>query len=228
MNMLPHKPCATEPQVLSVKPVATVISVYMDNVDQQVVEYQRRCVTRHLPEDWAFVQQYCNTSHATALERSIANSQSDLVVLLDIDCIPLRAESFTYLHKRATDGTLVGAAQRATHIANNSHIYVGPFCMAFSRAVYAELGSPSFAETERGDIGEELTYRWEQLRRSIALMWPSHVERNRWLLAEKRLFGFGTTYEDLFYHAFCIRDGVTTRTFLAKCKQMLGEASEVE
>ncbi len=114
---------------------ATVISIYMDNVDMDVVEYQRRCVKRLLPPGWDFVQCHSRSSHPIALSHALCESKHDIVILLDIDCIPLKTSSLSFLYERATSGALSGAVQRACHIDNNNHLYVGPFCMAFSKSI---------------------------------------------------------------------------------------------
>jgi hypothetical protein len=151
--------------------------------------------------------------------------QDDIVILLDIDCIPLTQRALRYLGGLARRGTLAGAVQRSNHIDNGGHLYVGPFCMALSIAAYRRMGRPSFNETDRGDVGEELTYRWDELGGNTRFLWPSRVECPQWALVKDRSFGFGTTYEDLFYHAFCIREGLTTGLFLSKCRAVLAETN---
>lgn len=202
---------------------ATVISVYMDNINADVLEHQRRCVERCLPIGWTFRQYRSRDSHPVALSQCMNEGKDDILILLDIDCIPLRERALLLLYRWAKNGVLVGAVQRANHIKNNGHLYVGPFCMAFSKSRYKQMGSPTFLATCRGDVGEELTYRWHENGGVVFFLWPSHVEHPMWPLVGERHFGLGTTYEDLFYHAFCIRQGATRDLFLAKCSRMLDE-----
>src|SRR6185437_10375537 len=108
---------------------------------------------------------------------------------------------------------------RANHIKNDAHLYVGPFCMAFDNRHYLELGSPTFYETARGDVGEEVTYRWREREKPVYFLWPTKVEHPLWELTEEHKFGLGTNYENLFYHEFCARN--TTGNFLGKCDQVL-------
>jgi hypothetical protein len=200
---------------------ARVISVYMDNVDPRVVAYQRRCVERCLPDGWTFYQYHSNESHDCAISRCLDESKDDVIVVLDIDCIPLSPAALPLLKSHAEKGALAGAVQRANHINNEGHLYVGPFCMSFSRSVYDRLGKPPFCDTTRGDVGEELTYRWEESGLKAFFLWPNHVEYAKWPLIGESYFGYGTTYDSLFYHAFCIRDGVTSNLFLSRCERAL-------
>jgi hypothetical protein len=200
----------------------------MDNIPVDVVEYQRRCVTKFLPEGWIFTQYKHTTgnySHPAALEKCLANCETDVVVFLDIDCIPLNKQALITLEDRASKGILVGAVQRANHLQNDEHIYVGPSCLAFSRSKYYDLGSPSFHETLRGDVGEELTYRWQESGAPVFFLWPTNVQRPMWLLNNRQSFGYGTTFGNMFYHAFCIRENTTY--FISKCIEILNSKKEM-
>lgn len=159
------------------------------------------------------------------LGECVEENKEEYTIFLDIDCIPLSPVSFTHFFDSRwpiTSGSLMGAAQRASHIRNNNHIYVGPFCMAFKNSVYRELGSPSFMESYRGDVGEEITYRWQEKNHPVVYIYPSDVEQPLWDLIPGVQFGIGTTYENLFYHAFCIRAGGEPQIrFTRKCQEVV-------
>ena len=225
-------------------PVASVYSVYMENIDPLVCEYQAKVMKKFLPVDWVFEQvktAYRRYAHADQMSALIQKSISDVVVLLDIDCVPLKESALPYLldHAALPQGELVGCAQRANHIPNGAHIYAGPFCMAFSRHMYAALGSPTLREAmlegpyrpvagQRGDVAEELTYIWEQYKHPVTLIRPTHVENPLWGLEKPRQFGHGTTYGDMFYHAFESRLSTDRQSrFISKCKEILGESGDV-
>lgn len=206
---------------------ASIYSVYMRNVNPDVVANQGLVVEKFLPKGWTFNQELYIPSpqgqfhHATALSLLLARNTNPITIFLDIDCIPLSQEALLFLAEEAGKGTLVGAVQRANHIDNDGHLYVGPFCMAFKNEQYKNLNSPTFKETLRGDCGEELTYRWSEYRQPIHTMWPSSVYYPAWNLVGDTKFGYGTTYEDKFYHAFGIREGGMQEQFITKCQQIL-------
>ena len=208
---------------------ASVFSIYMSNICNDVVAAQHACVSKYLPADWEFhqylhsPQQFEIRHHAAAISRCIQESINDVIILLDIDCIPLTRNAFQFLSWAAHRGDLVGAVQRANHINNNEHLYVGPFCMAFSKKKYIEVGSPSFNETSRGDCGEELTYRWQENGEVVRFLWPSAIEQPTWDLIAGKKFGYGTTYDGFFYHSFCSRDRTTRERFLNKCRSILNQ-----
>ncbi len=201
---------------------ATVYSIYMDNVPPAVVRAQRSVVEQFLPEGWKFTQYASGDcySHPAAMTICTAMNQNPITVFLDIDCIPLSRAALELLAERASHGILVGAAQRANHIQNGAHLFVGPCCMAFDNQRYAELGSPSFYETGRGDVAEEVTWRWQERMAPIYLLYPSRVRSPLWDLTDGQRLGLGTEYESKFYHEFCIRAG-GAGGFIARCEEVL-------
>jgi hypothetical protein len=155
-------------------------SFYMDNIPAGVVRCQAAVLCKFAPPDFALTQILTSRSHAEALDAFMVGDTHDLVVFMDIDCVPLNAAAIPTLAARAAEGKLAGCVQRANHIGNGAHLYVGPFCMALTRRLWDELGRSSFQPTERGDVGEELTYRCEALGLPLHMLWPSAVETPRW------------------------------------------------
>lgn len=160
----------------------------------------------------------------------------DTILLLDIDCIPLSTEALEYIFKRAEQGVLIGNAQRSNHLENNKHTYPAPSCIALTKKMYEVLGRPSFNVTNRGDIGEELTYIAEQKGIEIEMFMPGkHEEVPYWNTGERKLwdladgqpqFGIGTTFvnkhgKDMFYHLFQSRLNVFNDLFFLKCASIM-------
>lgn len=210
---------------------ASVYSCHMDNIPEEVLDLQKECINKFLPKDWDFQQIKYKDSHGHAMQRCTNENPNEVTIFLDIDCIPLSHEAFRFLYDdrwTCVNGALVGCAQRANHINNNKHIYAGPFCMSFLNETYKALGSPTFLETTRGDVGEELTYRWQENHKSVYLLWPSDVRVPKWNLFDNFVqFGLGTTYEGLFYHAFCARGDEGQALFTDKCRNVLGSKAMV-
>jgi hypothetical protein len=215
---------------------ATVYSVYMPNVNAELVELQRQVVETFLPAGWEFVQ-YLHEGeldHPPALRKCLDESPTDTVVFLDLDCIPLASDGFAAMEAGVARGKLVGAAQRTHHLDTKGHVFVAPCCMALSRATYEDLGSPSFFESWRiyedeerkwrSDVAEELTYAWEERGTGIELFLPTHSEREEWDLRDGIRYGLGTTYNDWFFHAFYSRSGEGDAVFRRKCEEVLRRA----
>jgi len=200
-----------------------IVSVHMANIHFSVVAMQKAVVERLAPPGVPFHQLRVDRPHADSLDAFLDETDCDTVVVLDIDCIPLHADALPMLCGEAAQGRLVGAAQRANHIDNGGHLYAGPFCMAFTRDLWTRLGRPSFRETARGDVGEELTYRCEEEGVGVRLLWPTAVEVPLWPLRGEAVFGYGTEYESAFWHCFEIRDPRNQLRFTNRCFRVLDE-----
>ena len=208
-----------------------IVSFYGPNISRKVVEYQRKIFSRY-PGDCTFQQIEANNyyvkdnvtyGHGTNIDNFVRNTDADIFIIFDIDCIPLDHQALPYLINYAAAGTLVGVAQRSNHIENNQHIFVGAPCIAFSRETYLKIGQPSAEPTPRGDTAEELTYKCEELGVPVVMAFPIHSDTHQWDLRDGIKYGFGTTYEYGLYHQFCSRHNNQDQAFIQKCKDVLGE-----
>lgn len=157
----------------------------------------------------------------------------DTILILDIDCVPLNLRALEYTFEQAEKHILVGNVQRSNHIENDKHVYPAPSCVCITREMFGDLGFPSFGPTNRGDIGEELSYIAEQKSIPIEMFIPSHYETFPYqqsvpwdLNDELPKYGIGTTFvnsdgEELFYHLFQCRLNVFNQYFFDKCNKIL-------
>lgn len=220
----PPAPETTPRPAAARRPRAAVVTVYQDNIPAKVVARQAEVVCRFLPEGCAFEPRRVG-HHALGLDDYFRDLRHDAYLVLDIDCIPIAGWVIPWMLENACAGTLVGAAQRANHLDNGGHLYAGPCALAFSRDTFERAGRPSFRDTPRGDVGEELTYACERLGIPVALLWPTQVDVPRWTLLPGVPFGLGTTFGGAVYHAFEIAKGHTAAMFLAECERVLGAES---
>ena len=207
------------PAIAPEKARAIVVSFYMPNIPRRVVAAQRRLLKRFAPADVAGLQIMTVRSHERALTQFMRTTRYRVVVFLDIDCVPIGPRAIDRLVAEAERGRLVGSAQRAGHIENGNHLYVGPFCLAIAAETYAALGRVSFARTSRADVGEELTFAAEEKNVPVSFLWPTASDDDIWELSPGRRFGHGTTYENDFWHAFEIRLPSHHDKFVARCAE---------
>jgi len=207
-----------------------IISVYADNIDPQVAEYQHKVFNHFsiehkqvMTSDYANYLSVHNDSIDSYIEQHI-NSDMEYLIIMDIDAIPLNADIIPALLGNVYNhNCLAGIAQQSNHI-NNDHVYVGPCGMALSIPLFQKLGSPTAASNNRGDTFEELTWLAEELDVDIAIIWPTHVVDPIWKLGTDKVFGLGTTYGDSIYHVFNIHSRPEcVRMFVDKCKEVIGE-----
>lgn len=198
------------------------VTFYADNIDPRIPEMQRKVfeslgLTIHQvkPEKWE--------GHGGTIDGWLRGldpiNMNEVIVLWDIDCIPLNADIIKLAVQYADAGGIYGIAQKASHIPN-SIIYAGPAFLAFSMKTWRELGRPTFGCTDRSDCAGELTHAAIEKGYGIRLIYPTHVEHPMWDLTDTMKFGKGTTFNDSIYHAFLSRKG-NVEPFLRKCEEVI-------
>jgi hypothetical protein len=182
-----------------------------------------------------FYQYRTDTSHGDTLDRVLPwlmASGYDTALILDIDAIPLTRNAVLTTLRLAHKGALVGNIQRSNHINNDEHTFIAPSFMGIDIWKWMMWGSPSFRPTSRGDVAEEVTYRWEDNKGDVLYYMPigfeaPPIEAPSWKLADGMPdYGCGTTFGaegvPVSYHAFQISHGKNVENFLVKCEAVLG------
>lgn len=205
------------------------VSFYMKNINPDVVKYQRLVVEKFCG-DVHFDQILTDISHADSMTKYMKTSQSDYVIFLDIDAIPLCEDSFSILVDMTDNGTKIsGAPQRSNHIQNNEHVYVAPAIMCMPDALYRSIGSPSASKVKnKGDVAEEWTYAQEDAGGAINLLDIDSfdpVPNDRWYLRDGKEFGRNTVYSHrgkrVFFHSYQGRFVEQQTRFVSECKKLL-------
>jgi len=185
-----------------------IVSFYMRNISDDVLIAQSKMVKKYVNknEQFKFVQLRTGFSHSKSIDIFFRFTRFQFILLLDIDCVPINKNAVSKLLKQVQHSFMAGAAQRASHLNNNDHIYVGPFLMCINTRKYREMGRPSAVETTDGDVAEMLTYTAENLNERITFYYPSFCGQRKWRLTGDMYFGTNTVYENDFLHTFQIRD----------------------
>ncbi len=234
---------------------ACIASYFMPNINPKTIELQRRVVKKFNPQkinhlvikgeiqhglfmDYIWTMNGCEV--ATLKDAQIKKQLDvDVILFLDIDCIPVSEHAIEIYLTKALQGSLIGNAQRSGHIQNNNHLFAAPSALAISTENFLKIGNPSALETTRGDVAEEYTYAAEANTVRIDLLSPVRYDREvyrydweqdrrpYWTL-ENNLpnYGLGTTYGseehgDLFWHNFQIRVDGQQEQFWKKCEELL-------
>lgn len=164
--------------------------------------------------------------------KELYNQGYDNILILDIDCIPLNIDALLYTFHKASQGVLIGNAQRSNHLDNNKHVFIGSSCLCLNRSVYERLGRPSFSPTNRSDIAEELVYIADDIGLPKEIYEPLSYEASpygcdNWPLDDNMApYGIGTTFKrydghPMFYHLFESRHNLHVDKFINKCKVTL-------
>lgn len=221
-----------------------IFTYYNFQVDPELVKHQKKIIDKfNTLEDCTFEPLMYNASEYEispdkvmdyAVSHLFYDKEYDVILVLDVDCIPLSTEALQYTFEQAEKGILVGNVQRSCHIKNDEHLYVAPSCFCISKETFSKYNKLKFAITDRGDIGEEYTYLAEEKGVKIEMFMPSSfVRRPRhgtiWNLGEgKTEFGIGTTFsrengEEMFFHLFESRLSIWNSIFYDKCEEIISK-----
>tara|TARA_R100000231_G_scaffold104563_1_gene77529 strand:- start:200 stop:973 length:774 start_codon:yes stop_codon:yes gene_type:complete len=164
--------------------------------------------------------------HGAWMDEVIKQSSADIVGFLDIDCIPLTKEAIPNILKFvAKNKSIAGCAQATNHIPPMSHIFIAPCCFFIWKPLWFALGSPSFMETQRSDVCEEICYVAEANGVRMKALYPTHFEKEpeegAWRLHNYGLYGVGTVFDNQFYHLYQSRFKTNVDMFIDRAKRVV-------
>ena len=177
-----------------------IVTFYWDNIDRRLIEGQRAVFT-HLGYE---IQQVCRTgmSHGDFLDEVFASLAGDEVLLtVDIDCIPLNREIVEHAFAVAEAGGVIGGAQVSSHI-DSTRIFTAPLFLAISQKTWAGLGRPSFAPNPTCDVAQHMHDLAVGQGVAVEYIMPWACLIPRWNLAGQVLYGTGTFYRGGLFHLY--------------------------
>ena len=205
-----------------------VYTAYFANLDPRFISYQKKVfdkfkieINQILVEPNLLNKGF--NSHGTLLTELSKNEDVDYLVFFDADAIPLKSDFLDIMIDRIYNKyAIIGIEQRTNHI-KDSIPYAGPACFAISKETYIALGQPSYNETSRSDVAEELTHISREKGFEVNMFKFTKCEVPLWELGDGRKFGTASTYEDIMFHNFESRNSEKIEYFVGKCKEVLDE-----
>lgn len=197
-------------------------SLHWDNVDKDMLQAHERVMQHfNFPVNYHNV----NMNHGRWMNHVVGESSSDVVVIIEPDCIPLnRNNVLKCIYHAYNYETFVGIAQVSNHIPPKSHIYAAPGFFCIRKSVYDKLGRPSFSETGRSDTAEELCYVAEERGVRYRALLPTHFEREPseglWPLGSLGYYGIGTVFDNTVYHLYQSRMAENIELFVKRCEEV--------
>jgi len=199
-----------------------VITFYNEIVNPQFAELQKKVFNKFGYDIYQiYVKNWVTHGKAVDDYLSLINDENEIIVLFDIDSIPMND---TIIHKAVNwckdNVGIFSLAQKAVKL-KNPIIHAAPAFMVFSIKTFNILGRPSFETNLRSDCGGEMTHSAREKGVEIRMLYPNHVESPYAPLDGPILFGYGTTYGNEIYHAFESRFKQRDSFFLNKCHSIL-------
>jgi hypothetical protein len=200
----------------------TAHSLHWQNVDPRVVDAQKKVFDRfELPINYT----KANYPHGAWMDQICRGLDSDVFIFFDADCVPLDREIVDESVAYAVENnTFVGLAQASNHIPPFTHIFAAPSFFVITKACYEQLGQPSFSETKRSDVAQEVSYIAEEKRKRYKCLYPTRFDsvpvEGVWRLSNYGLYGIGTLFQDRVYHLYQGRFNHNVELFVRRCEQI--------
>lgn len=198
-------------------------SLHWDNVDAEMLAAHKRVMAHfNIPMNY---HNRTGFNHGSWMQWVINNSESDVIVVMEPDCIPLNKNFIDYIKYANRHETFVGIAQVSNHIPPKSHIYAAPGFYAISKKAYDKLGRPSFTETHRSDTAEEISYIAESRGMKYRALMPTYFEKpsseGLWPLSNLGYYGIGTVFDNSIYHLYQSRMAENIEMFVQRCDEVI-------
>ena len=178
--------------------------MYWDNIDRDMIDKQAS-VFRHFG---LTIDQYRRhkMQHGDFLDQTMAAlGDDDVLLCMDIDCVPLNRAIVDRAFDVAERGGIIGCAQVSMHI-DPLRIFTAPCFMALSKRTWIALGRPSFRRDAHGDVGQALHDKALAEGVPIEYLEPWACVIPRWNLAGKVIYGIGTFYRGGVFHLYESRE----------------------
>lgn len=219
-----------------------IASIFMKNIDQNLLNLQKKVVDKYNPSKIPHYQVYTEAPPGYTMDKLVdllEERKHDAIMFLDIDCLPLNEHALNYMFDKAYSGILIGDAQRSNHIDNGQHVFAAPHNVTFTIEMYRKLGNPSFMPNYRGDVAEELTFKAREANIPIEIIMPLRYDAPPirmawepkesppyWDLADGMpKYGIGTTFgtegNDMFWHMYQSFHPGQNERFTKKCEELL-------
>lgn len=203
----------------------TTNTFYCDNYNDIIIKNHKLVMEKF---DIDINYHKITTRHGMFMDHICRNIDADVFVFFDPDCVPLTRsiyeDSLKYIIKY---NTFLGAAQVSNHISPYVHVFAAPCFFMITKDCYESLGSPSFLETPRSDVAEEVSYVAETKNKKYKCIYPTRYESipngSVYRCSNYGDYGIGTLFGDKIYHLFESRFDKYTDLYTSRCNQILND-----
>lgn len=198
-------------------------SLHWPNYNQKMLSAHKKVM-----DHFGLIMSYYEdqTNHGIWMDRIISSSKADVIGFIEPDCIPLSKEIVLESARYAFNNqSFVGIAQVSNHIEPKCHVYAAPAFYFISKEAWQKLGRVSYVETRRADVGEEVSYKAEEIGMRYRTYYPDFFEREPvegvWPLGSYGYYGVGTVFHNSIYHLYQGRMGNNAELFEQRCQDVI-------
>lgn len=203
-----------------------VHSLHDYKIDDRIISCHKQMMSKHGIE--CNYTQEASPNHGEWMNVVMEKAKSDIVIFLDIDCVPLDTKNFHDCIKHVQESkTFLGISQVSNHISPASHTYAAPAFFVIDRSCYKKMGSPSFKAYSSGDVGEYVSYVAESMKIPYTCLYPKFYhhapKEGLWRLGNYGYYGIGTIFDKDIFHLYQSRFSENIELFEEVCKASIDE-----
>jgi hypothetical protein len=219
-----------------------IVTLHGANRTPEVLAWHRRVMVEHFGLVVNYLQcPFPAVSHGACLNQLITQTVDgpaapDYYLILDMDCVMLRAEAFGLAYQQVKDKVTVwGHSWQSNHKQGPTglipHPYASQACLMFHRSIYLALGRPDMDHwVPRSDTAEELTYAAKAAGYNVSLLYPSYSVLKDTPLDNGMGYGMGNTYgpltRPLWHHTSAAGNPRHVEVCTETCKLVVAGAFE--
>lgn len=202
--------------------VSTVSWMLENLFSSKLAIYQARVFEKlgiHLEQGFEKRKHSNDLGHGQGIDRLLHICPSDILVLFDVDAIPLKSDTVKYMVNLVRNGGLAGIEQDCNS-GKRGEIYAGPGCMAVNMNSWRAAGQPTATRVDGLDTAQNLTVMFRKRGLPVTMVPFDSCEIPLWSLGTDRKFGIGSTYGNgRIYHLY--QSIKYLPRFVKKCKEIL-------
>ncbi|MGB8279239.1 MAG: hypothetical protein WCF20_15085 [Methylovirgula sp.] len=201
-----------------------LFSLYWDNIDERIVRNQKNIFDHFkIPIKQHRID---GLDHGEWMDWVMSFYDMDVILFVDIDCVPLNAEIVMQSLEKAANGILFGAMGCANHL-DPGRVFAAPFWCAINRHQWIGVNRPSAKANRICDVAQNWTDAFGMSRQKIEFLPVTDCEQPKWNLPDvPTAFGIGTTYGHAVYHLFESRSDRNVERFVSKCEGVFNYGAE--
>ncbi|MEQ9893617.1 hypothetical protein [Pectobacterium aroidearum] len=203
-----------------------IVTLYWDNVDARLVDAQQKVF-----EKFGFHIEQHNIhgmDHGVWMTDILDNTpDNNVVIIVDIDCIPLNANAVEKAIASAHSGHIYGCAQSANHIDYN-YVYAAPMFLALTGKTWRGVGRPTLLANTEFDVGGKLTQVAKNTGYQVDLVYPTICAVPKWLLGGNHIYGLFTIYNNDYLHLFESRNKFLIECFIDIANEILSKNTPID
>ncbi|PLY38518.1 MULTISPECIES: hypothetical protein [Pectobacterium] len=203
-----------------------ILSLYWNNVDPRLVNAQRQVFNKlgfHIEQ-----QNRHNVDHAIWMMEIFDNAlDDDVIIIVDIDCIPLNSAAVQKAIASARNGRIYGCTQSANHI-DHHYIYVAPMFLALTGKTWRGIGCPSLIADTEFDVAGRITLAGKNANYPIDFVYPTISAVPKWLLGDSHVYGLFTIYNNDYLHLFESRNKFLIECFIDLSDEIIRAGGNID